>query len=122
MTEHKPHPHAELMQQWCDDHKVIPPLHEWEYRSRAQASPDFWMQKRGSTPSWSVDVEYRRVIKPTPHPSAEQIMQWAEDNQTALPAHEWEYRHDGSVAWHRLSNGWTPAWHMSHIHFRRVQK
>ena len=122
MTDHTPHPHAELIQQWCDDHKVIPPMHEWEFQDPYlnSESGSWVLMLRGYGPVLP-RCAYRRVIKPTPHPNAEQIMQWAQDNQTVPPAHEWEYRHDGSEAWHRLSVGSSPT-SGSNVTFRRVQK
>ena len=113
------HPHAKLIQQWAEDHMTIPPMHEWECCAKSELSRRW--ARLTYAPSWSRDTEYRRIIKPTPNPNAERIMHWAEDNQTIPPKHAWEYRHDGSEAWHRLACGQSPSWG-SNIIFRRIQK
>ena len=91
MSNYKPHPHAELMQQWADDHKTIPPRHQWEFCGKNEYDKKWVLLSLA--PAWSRSIDYRRVAKSIPNPNAERIMQWAEDNQTIPPTHKWECMH-----------------------------
>ena len=53
-----------------------------------------------------------------PHPHAELMRQWAEDNQTIPPAHEWECRSKNGK-WERLDG--ALRW-FQEIQYRRVAK
>ena len=113
-----PHIHAELMRQWAEDNAVVPPLHKWQCRSKSNKK-GLWDAVQ--TPGWHADMDYRRVVKAEPHPHAELILQWAQDNQTTPPAYEWEVQVDNSHAdWEPLGV-FKPAWHSSNM-YRRIKK
>ena len=58
----KLHPHAELMQQWADDHKWIPPVHEWEHRYKEAKDEGWQLEANQSFCPWYLDFDYRRVV------------------------------------------------------------